>query len=83
MKKVKELKLITKADVARAIHPKELKGLKPCQICGKELSIFYVYPNANTLKGIKKIFKSEYAPFDKSISEILNEEFKTKGSAVF
>ena len=83
LKKVKELKLINKAEVARAIHPKELGGLKPCQICARKLSIFYVYPNANTLKGIKKIFKTKYAPFDKTISEILNELSKVKGAAVF
>ncbi len=28
--------------VARAIHP---TGKKPCQICGKEMSLDYVYPN--------------------------------------
>lgn len=83
LKKVKELKAINKAEVARAIHPKELKGLKPCQICGTKLSIFYVYPNANTLKGIKKIFKAEYSAFDKTIAEILQEQFKEKGSAIF
>lgn len=83
LKKVKELKVINKAEVARAIHPKELGGFKPCQICGTKLSIFYAYPNANTLKGIKKIFKVEYAPFDKTITEILKEQFKKKGLAVF
>ena len=30
------------ARVARAIHP---TGKKPCQICGKEMSLDYVYPN--------------------------------------
>lgn len=83
LKKVKELKVINKAEVARAIHPKELGGFKPCQICGTKLSIFYVYPNANTLKGIKKVFKVEYAPFDKTITEILKEQFKKNGSAVY
>ena len=38
-----------RASVARAIHPKELKGKKPCQICGKYKSIFYIYPNKNTV----------------------------------
>jgi len=83
LQKVKELKTINKAEVARAIHPKELKGLKPCQICGRKLSIFYVYPNANTLKGIKKIFKTEYAPFEKTVSEIITEQFNSKGDEVF
>jgi hypothetical protein len=35
-KKVKEFGLSNRADVARSIHPKELRGLKPCQICGKK-----------------------------------------------
>lgn len=83
LQKVKELKVINKAEVARAIHPKELGGLKPCQICGKKLSIFYVYPNANTLKKIEKVFGVKYEPFNKTISEILKEQEKIKGNDVF
>lgn len=79
LNKVKILKLTNKADVARTIHPKELNGLKPCQICGKELSIFYVYPNANTLKGIKKLFNADYLPFDLTITEIIDDQIKEKG----
>ncbi|MFH1745024.1 MAG: hypothetical protein ABH881_02555 [bacterium] len=45
-KKRKELKIEKEgpwiSKVARAIHP---TGLKPCQICGKEMSLDYIYPN--------------------------------------
>jgi Alw26I/Eco31I/Esp3I family type II restriction endonuclease len=37
---------------AREIHP---TGIKPCQICGQELSINYVYPNKTTLKQLNGI----------------------------
>ncbi len=70
--KVKELKASSKAEVARKIHPKELNGLKPCQICGKSLKINYVYPNANTLEKIKQIFKIDFHAFDKDIFEIID-----------
>lgn len=53
--KVKKMQLKNRAEVARAIHPKELNGLKPCQICGKKLRIFYEYPNKNTVKKFEKI----------------------------
>jgi hypothetical protein len=33
--------------VARAIHP---IGLKPCQICGKKMSLDYIYPNKRGTK---------------------------------
>jgi len=45
-KKRKELKIKKEgpwiSKVARKIHP---TGKKPCQICGKEMSIDYIYPN--------------------------------------
>ncbi len=44
--KRKELKIKKEeawiSKVARAIHP---TGKKPCQICGKEMSLDYIYPN--------------------------------------
>jgi Alw26I/Eco31I/Esp3I family type II restriction endonuclease len=41
------------SDVARVIHPTKRK---PCQTCGKILSIEYVYLNANGIKKFLKIF---------------------------
>lgn len=68
--KKKELNLPDRASVAREIHPKELNGLKPCQICGKKLSIHYVYPNKNTLNKINQKFNSNFNSYDKTINEI-------------
>jgi Alw26I/Eco31I/Esp3I family type II restriction endonuclease len=67
-----ELKVSSKAEAARKIHPEELNGLKPCQICGKSLKINYVYPNARTLKKINQIFKSSFQALDKDIFEIID-----------
>ena len=36
---------------ARANHP---TGRKPCQICGRELSLDYVYPTRNTIRRLNK-----------------------------
>jgi len=80
-KKVKEMGLPNRAEVARAIHPKELKGLKPCQICGKKLSIFYVYPNKNTLKRIENLTNLKFSIYQEDINDIINkifQDFKTK-----
>lgn len=85
-KKVMELKLVNRAEVARSIHPKELSGLKPCQICGRKLSIFYIYPNKNTLRGIEKNAKLKFNPYDKNIIEIFNlldDKYKKKVFGIF
>lgn len=80
-KKVKEFNCSNRAEVARLIHPKELKGLKPCQICGKELSIFYIYPNKNTLKKLNSISAElHFGPFQKDISQIVTEVVKSRGT---
>lgn len=81
--KVKEMNLHNRAEVARAIHPKELKGLKPCQICGKKLSIFYVYPNKNTLKKIEKLTKHSIKPYEKNITQIFDILFNKFGEKTF
>ena len=41
------------AKVMREIHPTKMKV---CQICGKEMSIYYFYPSFNLIKLIKKNF---------------------------
>jgi Alw26I/Eco31I/Esp3I family type II restriction endonuclease len=51
------------SDVARFIHPTKIK---PCQTCGKYLSIEYVYFNSNAIKKINPYF-----------SEIHTDEFTT------
>ncbi len=85
-KKVMELKLVNRAEVARSIHPKELNGLKPCQICGRKLIIFYIYPNKNTLRRIEKNAKLKFNPYDKNIIEIFNlsdDKYKEKVFGIF
>lgn len=81
-KKIIELGCVNRAEVARKIHPKELHGMKPCQICGKELSIFYIYPNKNSLKKLNDIVPEfEFLPFEESIEEIVNKIVEAKGDA--
>lgn len=73
---VKKLNLNYRADVARYIHPKELRGMKPCQICGKEMSIFYIYPNKNTLKRLNELTESDYQIYDLDIFQIFNDLYE-------
>ena len=77
--KVQEMGLNSPADVARAIHPKELRGFKPCQICGKKLSIFYVYPNKNTRKKLENLTELIFEPYEETVDEIF-ERLKSEGS---
>jgi Alw26I/Eco31I/Esp3I family type II restriction endonuclease len=51
-----KLSLPDRASVARQIHPKELGNLKPCQVCGRKMSIRSIYPNANATKALTQLF---------------------------
>lgn len=82
-KKIKKLGLINRAAVARAIHPKELKGLKPCQICGKSMSIFYVYPKRRILNALMTIAPDSKITVYDDISEIFDKLFSKLNSGVF
>lgn len=75
-KKVEELHTSNRAEVARLIHPKELNGMKPCQVCGKKLSIFYVYPAKTTVKQLNKLSDLKFEMYDLTISEIFDLLFK-------
>ncbi|MCT7517106.1 hypothetical protein [Aliarcobacter cryaerophilus] len=71
--KIKELNVVSRSDVAREIHPKELKGLKPCHVCGESLSIFYIYPSCNTLKKLNKLNpKKQFTIYKETIFEIID-----------
>lgn len=50
-----KMKLPDRASVAREIHPPELKGMKPCQVCGEYLNINYRYLNSNAFKQIQEL----------------------------
>ena len=49
------------ADVMLAVHP---TGRKICQICGREMSLYYHYPNARFLAGLNRCFGTEYTECD-------------------
>jgi len=84
--KVKEMGLNSRADVARSIHPKELNGLKPCQICGEKLNINYIYPNKNTLKRVETVTKFKFESYKEDIIKIfdvLEEKYKESVFDIF
>lgn len=57
------------ADVMLAIHPTKRKV---CQTCGREMSLYYHYPNANFLNALNKTFNSDYTDCDQ-ISDIWDD----------
>jgi len=65
--------LTNRADVARYIHPKELKGMKPCSECGNKLSIYYIYPSKNLLKKINDYFHTTYKLYNEDIYYIIDD----------
>lgn len=54
------------ADVMLAIHPTKYKV---CQVCGKKMSLYYHYPNANFLKSLNATFQCNFTDCD-HISDI-------------
>ncbi len=62
------------AKVALKIHPTKEHV---CQICGKSLSIEYIYPNKRTSVSIKNEFDISVAPFTKDIFQIVDELIKS------
>lgn len=63
------------AKIAALIHPTKKHV---CQICGRSLSVKYIYPNKRMLNQIEKKFNVEYEPFIKDIFEIIKELVKNK-----
>ena len=61
------------AKIALQIHPTKKHT---CQICGKELSLEYVYPNRRTITALKKEFGISIASFSKDIFQIVAELVK-------
>ena len=60
------------ADVMLAIHPTKWKV---CQTCGKKMSLYYHYPNANFLKSLNKTFNCTFSECD-HISDIWDKLIK-------
>lgn len=89
--KAQELNLIVEketypgmyADVMLEIHPTKWKV---CQICGKEMSLYYHYPNAKFVKSLNTKFKSDFTYCD-HISDIwdslINQGMQKKEIASF
>ncbi len=51
------------------IHPTKWRV---CPICGKEMSLYYHYPNANSLKSLNNKFGTDFSDCD-HISDIWDE----------
>lgn len=58
------------AKAARIVHPTKFHT---CQICGKELSIEYIYPNKRLLSKLNKLLKKEILPYALTIFEIIDK----------
>ena len=85
--RAKEVSIETKGEwiskVAKAIHPfKE----KPCQTCGRVMSLNYVYPTKNTLKKINSALQKKdhflYGDF-LTIYEIIPQFVKKAGNTAY
>lgn len=63
------------ARIAALIHPTKKHV---CQICGKSLSIKYVYPNKRLLDYLCKEFDVSLEPYNKDIFEILDDLINKK-----
>ena len=71
------------SDVARLIHPTKIK---PCQTCGKFLSIEYVYLNSNAIKKISDVFPNAHLDLFTTLEELLesiNDQYHAKGLLEF
>jgi Alw26I/Eco31I/Esp3I family type II restriction endonuclease len=81
--KKEELGVIDRASVARAIHPPELNGYKPCQICGELKSINYVYPQSRIITKLNDAFSpisfSEYEEELHQIADVVEAVFQNDG----
>lgn len=64
-----EIKPGFRADVMLAVHPTKWKV---CQTCGREMSLYYHYPNANFVKSLNREFNSDFTDCD-HISDIWDE----------
>lgn len=66
-----------------AIHPTKVK---PCQVCGKEMSLYYVYPSKSFSKKLNATFNGSWGELDSLhdiVDELLAYEIKTTEIAKF
>jgi Alw26I/Eco31I/Esp3I family type II restriction endonuclease len=57
------------AKIALILHPTKFHV---CQICGKKLSVEYVYPNKRTIKQLEIHFQLNITPFSNTVYEIID-----------
>jgi Alw26I/Eco31I/Esp3I family type II restriction endonuclease len=75
-----QMKHKDRASVARAIHPPELGGYKPCQVCGRKMNINAVYPVLRATQKINEVFPDlGIKHFELEISEIASRVEKSYG----
>lgn len=78
--KVLEFGVENRAAVARAIHPPEFLGRKPCKVCGSWKSIFYVYPDERHRSKLNALFPwLDLQPYELEVSEICDLVYQTDG----
>lgn len=65
------------AKVMFAIHPTKIK---PCQICGKPMGLYYMYLNNNLVKAIKKKYDVEVSEIDSIFDAI--DKIKATGVSI-
>jgi Alw26I/Eco31I/Esp3I family type II restriction endonuclease len=77
---VSRLALTDRASVARSIHPADFLGRKPCQICGRQMSIHFDYFNKRALKILNKRFGDfDDMPFQRTAREALDSIVQVHG----
>ena len=71
------------ADVMLEIHPTKWKV---CQTCGRQMSLYYHYPNANFLKSLNKTFETDFNECDHIMDiwdEVCKNSYTTQKFAAF
>lgn len=68
------------AEVARAIHPTKKK---PCQVCGRVLSVYYIYPRAALLKKVLEKFPGFVPSEFEDIPTLLQNLYREYGDMTF
>ena len=81
LKKAKELGIPNEpgvyAKVMLAVHPTKMKV---CQVCGKSMSLYYIYPNATLCKQLEAAFRIPCSMIT-SIYDYANEATKKSGES--
>jgi Alw26I/Eco31I/Esp3I family type II restriction endonuclease len=78
-----ELGQVQRSDVARLIHPVELGGMKPCQICGRKMSIKSIYPDKRAVAKLSSAFPElnivHFVQDIYQVAELVERKFSIEG----